>query len=119
MTPVELNFELSSPVFRDPARRDEAMGGIAKVFGYLSDDWAMRQSDVEYEGPDGVVKVRNIIVKMIVKPDVELGQMVYAMAAMLGEDCIAVYYPVAYCGRLIGPASEKWGAFNPEFFKRF
>jgi hypothetical protein len=41
---------------------------------------------------------------------------VYHLAQLLSQDCIAVYTPSIGKGELIGPRSEAWGAFNPEFF---
>lgn len=42
---------------------------------------------------------------------------IFALAAELNQDCIAVYSPATGEGSLIGPRAEKWGAFNPAFFK--
>ena len=38
------------------------------------------------------------------------------LARKLGQDCIAVYYPEAGHGALVGPNAAKWGEFNPSFF---
>jgi hypothetical protein len=39
-----------------------------------------------------------------------------APANELGQECIALYYPGAEFGQLIGPRAAAWGEFNPEFF---
>lgn len=41
---------------------------------------------------------------------------VEALAADLGQDCIAVYYPGLRKGDLVDPRAAEWGPFNPEFF---
>lgn len=47
-----------------------------------------------------------------------VSQALYGVSVALAQDCIAVHWPnLGYpAGSLIGPAAEKWGAFNPEFF---
>lgn len=40
----------------------------------------------------------------------------YGLAALLGQDCIAVYDPIAREGTLIGPKAGAWGEFNPAYF---
>jgi len=41
---------------------------------------------------------------------------VFALANVLGQDCIAIYEPTSNLGALIGPKAAAWGEFNPEFF---
>lgn len=41
---------------------------------------------------------------------------VYAVASLLNQDCIAVFDVEHQTGHLIGPAAEKWGAFDPAQF---
>lgn len=43
-------------------------------------------------------------------------QQFHQIAVDLGQDCIAVYRPQQKSGALIGPRSQAWGSFNPEFF---
>jgi len=38
------------------------------------------------------------------------------LSTLLGQDCIAVYFPDDKFGQLIGPRAAAWGEFNPEFF---
>lgn len=38
------------------------------------------------------------------------------LSRLLGQDCIAVYDTEACEGSLIGPRSDAWGEFNPDFF---
>ena len=45
-----------------------------------------------------------------------VGQAVYRLSDALGQDCIGVWFPRTSEGRLIGPRSDAWGDFNPEFF---
>ena len=44
----------------------------------------------------------------------DLTASIYALAVNLRQDCIASWHDGL--GNLIGPNSEKWGAFNPAFF---
>jgi hypothetical protein len=37
-------------------------------------------------------------------------------AALANQDCIAVYYPDADTGVLVGPNHVEWGVFNKEYF---
>lgn len=41
----------------------------------------------------------------------------YDVACELNQDCVAVAFPDG-TGRLVGPRSEAWGEFNPEYFRR-
>lgn len=43
-------------------------------------------------------------------------QQFHQVAVDLNQDCIAVYRPQQKSGALIGPRSQAWGSFNPEFF---
>lgn len=39
------------------------------------------------------------------------------ISELLGQDCIAQYDLDRCEGALIGPRADKWGEFNPQFFK--
>lgn len=41
------------------------------------------------------------------------------LAALLGEDCIAVHHPASNTGYLCGPRAQKWLPFNRSFFHPF
>lgn len=43
-------------------------------------------------------------------------QSAWHIAAMLNQDCIAVYDPLTQRGRLIGPRADAWGGFTPAYF---
>ena len=38
------------------------------------------------------------------------------VACKLRQDCIAVYYPLAREGKLVGPFASEWGAFSIQYF---
>ena len=38
------------------------------------------------------------------------------LSDMLGQDCIAVYWPAIDAGQLIGINADKWGEFNKDYF---
>ena len=38
------------------------------------------------------------------------------LSDMLGQDCIAVYWPALDVGQLIGINADKWGEFNKDYF---
>ena len=41
---------------------------------------------------------------------------IFALAQVLGQDCIAVHMTPAGAGRLIGPRADAWGDFDPAYF---
>lgn len=41
---------------------------------------------------------------------------IYALAMVLGQDCIAVWNVEQQAGELIGPRADKWGRFDPARF---
>jgi hypothetical protein len=41
---------------------------------------------------------------------------VHGLCTELGQDCIAVYDPATYRGRLVGPNAAAWGLFDPSCF---
>ena len=44
---------------------------------------------------------------------------VETIAAALEQDCIAVFFPDALFGKLVGPKAAAWGKFDFNYFKRF
>lgn len=41
---------------------------------------------------------------------------IWNIANVLGQDCIAVYFPEDSYGALIGINADKWGEFNKDYF---
>lgn len=52
----------------------------------------------------------------IIFTDVRFRYMVYSLANILKQDCIAVREDLTGAGELIGPNAEKWGDFDPAEF---
>ena len=45
-----------------------------------------------------------------------VGNNLYHLATLLGQDCIAVVNEDTGDRALIGPRADKWGEFNPDYF---
>lgn len=45
-----------------------------------------------------------------------LGARLHHLCGLLGQDCIAIYFPERRRGELVGPRAAAWGDFNPTFF---
>lgn len=45
-----------------------------------------------------------------------IGAVIRELSDMLGQDCIAVYWPTIDTGELIGQNADKWGEFNKDYF---
>ena len=41
----------------------------------------------------------------------------FDLSVNLREDCVGISFDGGKTGQLCGPRADKWGAFNPEFFK--
>lgn len=77
----------------------------------------------QYEGPDGTIHLEQaLVVELSVYEAARIASirsLAYEIAVALSQDCVAVYWPSADRGELIGPNAAKWGAFNINHFKTF
>jgi hypothetical protein len=53
------------------------------------------------------------------RPVYHVGSLVYELAELMQQDCIAVYRPDDGDGILIGPRAQAWGNFNLDYFVRY
>lgn len=76
-----------------------------------------RRFETEYEGPNGPVLERSLFVRFHHVGGLE--RIVYELAALLEQDCVAYFVPSQNRGGLIGPNAVKWGDFDAQYFKSF
>lgn len=78
---------------------------------------------VQHEGDDGVLQLEDALVVEADVPPVgghrTVNALAYEICREINQDCVAVYFPLADRGELIGPNASAWGEFNHEFFYRF
>lgn len=74
--------------------------------------------ETTYQGPDGDTTEPGLFVRLDTNNLFFAEQTVYFLSVLLDQDCISVYYPALESGRLVGPRSSKWGAFDADFFHR-
>lgn len=74
--------------------------------------------DVEYEGPDGIVKAKTAVITFDFHAQKNIVlQAMNQVARDFNQDCVAVLFSDGE-GRLVGPEADRWGGFKIEYFKR-
>lgn len=83
----------------------------------------IRRYESEYVDPTGKIVLESGLFVAVDTVRVKANWIVYSavevIAAALEQDCIAVYFPDAAFGKLVGPKASAWGSFNLAYFKRF
>lgn len=87
------------------ARASLIQGYFVRI-GY-STGMQVAQSNTEHTA---IIELRNAIQGLSIE------SVALELSAMLGQDCIAVYFPDDDYGALIGINAEKWGEFNKDYF---
>lgn len=77
----------------------------------------------QYEGPDGQLHLEQTLVVEISVFEASrinsIRSVAYEVAVALDQDCVAVFWPAAEKGELVGPSAAKWGEFNINYFRTY
>ena len=102
------------------ARTEMALRMVKAKFG---DGAFMRRYESEYVDPAGTIVLESGLFVAVDTVRVKASWIVYSavevIAAALEQDCIAVFFPDALFGKLVGPKAAAWGKFDFNYFKRF
>lgn len=104
---VQFNIETKQPL--------DVYGLLGKLVDHSC--LKVRATDVIYPGPDGTIQsALTVVAKAKVVNKINAIGIAYLIAADLGEDCIAVFFPHLNEGVLVGPNASRWGAFDNSKF---
>ena len=103
---MELNIGLDSPngknTLQDRVRRQAT---ALRILAANLDYSQVRDSNTE---PTLVVKTYVSVSEAVL----------YDIAVVCEQDCVAAYNPDTGAGQLVGPKAAEWGDFNPDYFIR-
>ena len=85
----------------------------AEISGLLD---GVSRGESRYIGPDGAEVVEPVLVAWLDLPEGAALAVFYALAEVMGQDCVAAWNEDIEVGLLIGPKAAEWGAFNPNYF---
>lgn len=103
------------------ARHSIALRALDNMLrGSASSERHTRVERAQHMGADGATPTEEVtLVAALVADDLLVQhELVYSLAVLLGQDCIAVYLPEQGIGHLIGPRADAWGAFDLDYFVR-
>lgn len=78
---------------------------LANNFGIIK--YAIHHSDTEMTVVAELESLGNVV---------SIANSIFHLADIWGQDCVATYNCSTGNGALIGPRSDKWGSFNPDYF---
>ena len=113
---IELNIGLEVQGASTPATRAFRQGQALDHLGAL-----VIHSEpifVRYTGLVGEMAEHGLFVRLETNKQFCVIQDIFHLSRKLRQECIAVYFPAARRGILVGPEAHLWGAFNPSFFNR-
>lgn len=111
-----LNIELDAKVGPTLTTEQRFSAVMHRVRNFFTRSIGELQTS-EYLGPDGMVNesVAVIVFESAASKEAILTA-IAKISADFNQDCIAVRFADGD-GRLAGPAADKWGPFNPAYFK--